>query len=227
MKRAYRNRQEAGKILAEELSHYKGQPGLLVLALPRGGVELAAEIASALNAELDILVVRKMGIPGLEEVAMGAIASGGVEVLNKDILPEFDIAQDAVEKVRQDETKELNRREMAYRGDRPIYDVRDRSVIIVDDGIATGATIQAAVRSLKGRQPRRIVIAVPVAPPSSLRDLREMVEEVVCPLVPENFQAVGQWYENFPQTTDNEVRKILSGAWGTKTVENQTTAKSN
>ncbi len=227
MKRAYRNRQEAGKILSEELSHYKGQPGLLVLALPRGGVELAAEIASALNAELDILVVRKMGIPGLEEVAMGAIASGGVEVLNKDILPEFDIAQDAVEKVRQDETKELNRREMAYRGDRPIYDVRDRSVIIVDDGIATGATIQAAVRSLKGRQPRRIVIAVPVAPPSSLRDLREMVDEVVCPLVPENFQAVGQWYENFPQTTDNEVRKILSGAWGTKTVENQTTAKSN
>lgn len=227
MKRVYKNRQEAGRTLAEELSGYKDQPGLLVLALPRGGVELAAEVASALNAAIDIIVVRKMGIPGLEEVAMGAIASGGVEVLNKDILPEFDIAQDAVEKVRQDETKELYRRERAYRGDRPIYDVRDRDVIIVDDGIATGATIQAAVRSLKGRQPRRMVIAVPVAPSAALRDLREMVDEVVCPLVPENFQAVGQWYESFPQTTDDEVRRILSGAWDTNMVKNQTTAKNN
>ena len=213
MMQGYKNRQEAGKILADKLKHLKGRSGLLVLGLPRGGVVVAEAVASELEAELDVLLVRKLGIPGHEEVAMGAIATGGAEYLNQDIINQLYISDEHLEMVRQKETAELKRRETEFRGDRNIYSVEGRTVIIVDDGIATGATIQVAESALRKRGPGRIVIAVPVAPPSVIMTLKQQADEVVCPLAPESFRAVGQWYQDFAQTTDTEVRRILRRNW--------------
>ncbi len=211
----YKNRQTAGKILAGHLSHLKGQEGLLVLALPRGGVVVAAEVAASLKADLDVLVVRKLGVPGYEEVAMGAIASGGSEYLDTDMIRRLGIDRQSIEGVRVMETNELKRREAAYRGDRPPPAIAGKTVIIVDDGIATGATIHAAVQALGKQNPGRIIIAVPVAPAEAIDALYQIADEVICPLTPEGFTAVGQWYAHFAQTSDEEVRKTLHNAWNT------------
>lgn len=213
MRDLYKDRRDAGKILAGELKGAQGNQELLVLGLPRGGVVVAYEVASALNADLDVLVVRKMGAPRREEVAMGAIASGGAEFLNEEMIRRLGITDHEIEKTRENERIELKRREQLYRGDRALFDSKRRSVILVDDGIATGATARVAVSALKGLEPERIIVAVPVAPPEAVGELERLADRVVCPLIPENFQAVGQWYQNFAQTTDEEVRRILSRAW--------------
>ena len=209
----YKNRQAAGRILAGHLRHVKGRKGLLVLGLPRGGVIVAAEVAAGLEAALDVIVVRKLGIPGYAEVAMGAIASGGAEYLNADIIDSLRITREQLERVRRAELKELKRRELAYRGERPPPAIAGRTLVLADDGIATGATIHAAVKALKKQKPAHLIAAVPVAPREAVNELSQILEELICPLIPESFAAVGQWYEQFPQTTDAEVRKALAGAW--------------
>lgn len=213
MRELYKDRRDAGKILAGELKGVQGHQEPLVLGLPRGGVVVAYEVASALNADLDVLVVRKMGAPGREEVAMGAIASGGAEFLNGEMIRRLGITDHEIETKRENEKIELKRREQLYRGDRALFDSQRRSVILVDDGIATGATVRVAVSALKGLEPERIIVAVPVAPPEAVGELERLADRLICPLIPENFQAVGQWYQNFTQTTDEEVRRILSRAW--------------
>lgn len=206
----YRDRREAGRVLAGALQHYRGRAGLLVLALPRGGVAVAFEVAHALEAPLDVFVVRKLGFPGHEEYAMGAIASGGVCVMNS--LPGMDVTPDAVARVVAREEAELARREGLYRGDRPRIDVRGRTVIVVDDGLATGATMRAAVMALRQQGPGRLVVAVPVGAPETCRSLRAEADELVCPAMPDPFRAVGLWYREFPQATDQEVHELLDEA---------------
>ncbi len=183
-----------------------------VLALPRGGVPIGYEVAQALNAPLDVFVVRKLGVPGHEELAMGAIAAGGVRVLNDDVLGYVPVPRAAIEAVAQREQQELERRERAYRGNRPPIDVAGKTVIVVDDGLATGSTMRAAVRALRKMQPRAIVVAVPVAAPQTCNELGREVDEMVCLRTPEPFQAVGLWYENFDQTSDEEVHDLLDRA---------------
>jgi predicted phosphoribosyltransferase len=207
----FRDRTEAGRLLAERLGAYAGCPDVLVLGLPRGGVPVAREVARALGAPLDVFLVRKLGVPGHEELAMGALASGGVCVLNDEAVRELRIPRRIIEAVASRELRELRRRERAYRGGRPAPDVRGRTVILVDDGLATGATMRAAVAALRRLGPARIVVAVPVAPPSTCRDLCDEADECVCIITPEPFQAVGLWYEDFSQTTDDEVRTLLGG----------------
>ena len=206
----YRDRREAGRVLARALQHYRGRAGLLVLALPRGGVAVGFEVAHALEAPLDVFVVRKLGFPGHEEYAMGAIASGGVRVMNP--LPGLDVTPDAVARVVGREETELARRERLYRGDRPRIDVRGRTVIVVDDGLATGATMRAAVMALRQQGPGQLVVAVPVGAPETCRSLRTLADELVCPAMPEPFRAVGLWYREFPQATDEEVHELLNEA---------------
>ncbi len=208
----FANRQEAGRRLAEALSAYAGRGGLLVLALPRGGVPVAFEIAKALKAELDVMVVRKLGVPYQEELAMGALASGGARVLNPEVIANLSLSEDVIEEVTRREEQELARRERAYRGDRPFPKVQGRTVILVDDGLATGATMRAAVAALKTLEPAAIVVAVPVAPPDTAARLREEVDDLVCLATPENFYAVGQWYVDFSQTSDEEVHELLAKA---------------
>jgi predicted phosphoribosyltransferase len=204
------NRREAGRVLAARLAQYAKRPDVIVLALPRGGVPVAHEVAQALAAPLDVFLVRKLGVPGHEEYAMGAIASGGVRVLNEDVLDALSIPPAIVDAVAALEQQELERRERLYRGDRPAPDVRGRAVILVDDGLATGATMHAAIKALRQQGAGRVVVAVPIAPPDACNQLREVVDDVVCAVTPEPFRAVGLWYEDFSQTTDDEVRELLA-----------------
>jgi putative phosphoribosyl transferase len=184
-----------------------------VLALPRGGVPVAAEIAAALGAELDLMIVRKLGAPGQTELAMGAIASGGVRVLNRDVIASLGIKETAIEEVARREQQELERREHAYRGERPRPAIEGHCVILVDDGIATGATMRAGIEALRRLKPAKIVVAVPVAPPDTVARLRNVADEVVCLATPEPFWAIGQWYVEFPQLSDETVRQALAEAW--------------
>jgi erythromycin esterase-like protein/predicted phosphoribosyltransferase len=208
--RIFRDRREAGRLLAEKLAVFANRPDVIVLALPRGGVPVGYEVARALGAPLDVLLVRKLGVPGYEELAMGAVASGGLRVLNDNVVKTLRIPDHVIEAVVAKEEKELARRERLYRGGRPFPDLRGRTVILVDDGLATGATMQAAVEALRQRQPARIVVAVPTASPDICEELRTKADEVICAVTPEPFYAVGFWYENFSQTTDEEVRNLLA-----------------
>lgn len=209
----FRDRDEAGRALGEALEpRFGGRDDLIVLALPRGGVPVGFEVAIRLRAPLDVFVVRKLGVPGYEELAMGAIATGGVRVLNEDVLSQVHLAPHTIDVVAAREQLELERRERAYRGDRSPVDVRDRTVILVDDGLATGSTMRAAVRALQNMDPRAIVVAVPVAAETTCDQLRREVDELVCLRTPEPFQAVGLWYEDFEQTSDAEVHDLLSRA---------------
>jgi predicted phosphoribosyltransferase len=208
--RFFRDRREAGRLLAAKLAAYANRPDVIVLALPRGGVPVAYEVARALNAPIDIFLVRKLGVPGYEELAMGAIATGGVRVLNDQLVGGLRIPDYIVDEVAASEQQELARRERLYRGDRPAPDVRGRTVILVDDGLATGATMLAAVKALRQQQPARIVVAVPTAAPETCEQLRAEVDDIICAITPEPFHAVGLWYEDFSQTTDEEVRDLLA-----------------
>jgi predicted phosphoribosyltransferase len=210
MTRRFRDRTEAGRLLAEKLAVYANHPNVIVLALPRGGVPVAYEVARALGAPLDVFLVRKLGIPGYEELAMGAIASGGVRVLNDQVVGGLRIPDYIVDEVAASEQKELIRRERLYRGDRPPPDVRGRTVILVDDGLATGATMLAAIKALRQQQPARIVVAVPTAAPETCEQLKKEADDVICAITPEPFHAVGLWYDDFSQTTDEEVRDLLA-----------------
>jgi len=208
----FRNRVEAGRQLAAKLTAYADRPDVLVLALPRGGVPVAYEVARALDAPLDVFLVRKLGLPGQEELAMGAIATGGVRVLNEEVVRGLDLPDEVIDEVTTREQQELNRRERMYRGDRPLPDVRGRTVILVDDGLATGSTMRAAVAALRRVQPAHITVAVPVGAPETCAELQDEADEVVCARVPEPFYAVGIWYGDFSQTTDEEVRELLERA---------------
>src|SRR5881398_1678947 len=212
MERAFPNRAEAGRLLAEKLENYAGRSDVVVLGLPRGGVPVAYEVAQRLGAPLDVFVVRKLGVPGFEELAAGAIASGGVRVLNEDVVRAIPYASEAIEAVTAKETAELQRREQMYREGRAAPELRDRVVILVDDGLATGATMRAAVKALRQRGAAKIVVAVPVGPPDTCHEIEEQADETVCLSMPEFFQAVGQYYEDFSQTTDEDVRQLLTSA---------------
>jgi len=207
----YRDRRHAGVELARHLAHVKGQY-VVVLALPRGGVPVAFEVARALDAPLDVFVVRKLGLPGHPEFAMGALASGGVRVLNDEVVRLYRIPEQAVEAIAQDEQTELERRERAYRSQRPALDVRGRTVVLIDDGLATGSTMKAAVEAVRALSPARIIVAVPVGSPDTCREFAGIADEIVCARRPEHFAAVGQWYDDFRQTTDEEVRELLQTA---------------
>ena len=206
----FRDRSEAGRLLAAKLADYADRPDVVVLALPRGGVPVAYEVARALGAPLDVFLVRKLGIPGHEELAMGAVATGGVRVLNEQVVRALRIPDYVIDAIAAKEEQELARRERLYRGDRPPPDVRGRTVILVDDGLATGATMHAAIQALRQQQPAHIVVAVPAASPEACDELKEEVDDVVCAVTPEPFYAVGLWYEDFSQTTDEEVRDLLA-----------------
>jgi putative phosphoribosyl transferase len=205
----FRDRREAGRILAQELLQYANRPDVIILALPRGGVPVAYEVALALNAPLDVFIVRKLGLPANEELAIGAIASGGVRVLNEDLIRALYIPAEVIELVAQRELQELQRRERLYRGDRHPPDIHDRTVILVDDGLATGASMRAAVAALRAQKPNRIVVAVPTSAPETCDALAAEVDEIVCAITPEPFLGVGRWYEDFSQTTDEGVRLFL------------------
>lgn len=208
----FRDRFEAGRHLARALAAYAGRPDIVVLALPRGGVPVGYEVAKALHAPLDVMLVRKLGVPGHEELAMGAIASGGVRVISDDIVRTLGITERVLAAAAAQEEHELKRRERAYRGTRPPADIRGRTVILVDDGLATGSTMRAAITALKAQQPRQLVVAVPVAAAETCESLRNEVDAVVCAFTPEPFFAVGQWYQDFSQSTDEEVRELLQSA---------------
>jgi putative phosphoribosyl transferase len=210
----YKDRADAGRRLAEALKESVGGHDVLVLALPRGGVPVGAEVARALGAELDIYLVRKLGVPQQPELAFGAVASGGTVVLNHDVVGAFRLSQSNIEEVALMEAKELMRRERLYRGDKPPPRVAGRTVILVDDGLATGASMRAAARAVRQLRPRRLVIAVPVGAPETCEALRRECDDVVCPLQPAAFEAVGLWYDSFDQTTDAAVRKLLGAASG-------------
>ena len=205
----FRDRSDAGKYLAEKLQKYKGRADVLVLALPRGGVPVGYEVAKELDVPLDIFLVRKLGVPGHEELALGAIATGGVRVLNDEVVHYLHIRPQLIDAIAARELKELRRREVAYRGSRPEPDVRGKIVILVDDGLATGSTIRAAVQALRQQQPARLVVAVPVAAPQTCDEDVVGADEIVCAVTPEAFLGVGQWYLDFSQTTDEEVRDLL------------------
>jgi putative phosphoribosyl transferase len=210
MKTQFRNRREAGQFLATKLENYARRQDVIVLALPRGGVPVGFEIASRLNVPLDIFLVRKLGAPVFEELAMGAIASGGVRVLNHEVIGRFGITPQMIEAVAVEEQRELERREREYRGDRKPIAIRDRTIILVDDGLATGASMRAAVMALKQQQPKRIVVAVPVGAAATCQMFQGEVDEVVCGIEPRDLGAVGAWYTDFTQTTDEEVRSLLA-----------------
>src|SRR5947207_8318538 len=208
MRTRFRNRSEAGRLLGVILEKYKDQPDVLVLGLPRGGVPVAYEVADALHAPLDVFIVRKLGVPGHEELAMGAIASGGVRVLNDDVMRVLPIPQRIIDAVTNRETQELQRRERLYRGDRPPPDVHSRTVILVDDGLATGSTMRAAVKALRQLQPDRIVVAVPVGAAETCSEFQQEADEAICAITPDPFYAVGYWYADFEPTSDDEVREL-------------------
>lgn len=208
----FANRREAGRILASLLMKYADRDDVLVLALPRGGVPVGFEVAQALRAPLDVFIVRKLGVPGHDELAMGAIATGGVRVLNDDVVISLELEPEVIDAVAVREEKELARRERIYRGARPAPDVHGRTVILVDDGLATGSTMRAAVAALRKQRPARIVVAVPVAAPETCEEFKTEVDEVICAATPRMFNGVGRWYEDFSQTTDAEVHELLAQA---------------
>jgi predicted phosphoribosyltransferase len=212
--RTYRDRREAGRALAEELASYRDRDNVLVLGLARGGVPVAWEIAAALHAPLDVFLVRKLGVPRWSELAMGALASGGGVVMNDNVISSLHVTDEQVREVIASETAELVRREQAYRGGRPIADPRGKTVILVDDGIATGASMLAAVRAVRASGPESIVVAVPVGPQSTCRDLAQEADDVVCATMPPGFEAVGQVYADFHQVSDDEVRELLGTPTG-------------
>jgi putative phosphoribosyl transferase len=206
----FENRYDAGRFLAGKLTAFADRTDVVVLALPRGGVPIGYEIAKALNAPLDIFLVRKLGAPIHPELAMGAIASGGVRVLNEDVVRKLRISPQTIDAVAAEELRELNRREQAYRGSRPALAVQNKVVILTDDGLATGASMRAAVMALKLLLPAKIIVAVPVGAPDTCAAFREIADEVICGITPDDFGAVGMWYEDFSQTTDEEVCAILA-----------------
>jgi predicted phosphoribosyltransferase len=208
----FRDRRSAGRLLSELLSDYTGTPNLLVLALPRGGVPVGYEVARALHAPLDVFLVRKLGLPGHEELAMGAIASGGVRVVNPEVMEAVPMAERVLEAVAEREQHEIERREREYRGERPPPTIAGRTIILVDDGLATGATMRAAARAIRAQHPARLVLAVPVAAGSTCAALASEADEIVCAETPEPFFAVGLWYEDFSETSDREVRDLLQSA---------------
>jgi putative phosphoribosyl transferase len=205
----FEDRRDAGRRLAAKLAKYAGERDLLVLALPRGGVPVAYEVAEALAAPLDVFLVRKLGVPGHDELAMGAIASGGIRVLNDDVIRALRLDEDTIDAVAAREWRTLRERELSYRGERSRPGVQGCTVILVDDGLATGASMRAAVQALNEESPKRLIVAVPVAPPETCEEIREEVDEIVCALTPLAFYGVGRWYEDFLQTTDEEVRELL------------------
>jgi putative phosphoribosyl transferase len=205
----FADRREAGAELARRLADFKDRHDVVVLALPRGGVPVAYEVARAIRAPLDVFLVRKLGLPGHPELAMGAIASGGVRVLNDDVVRWYGVAASAIDQVANDEQVELERRERVYRAGRPSVDLRDRTVLLIDDGLATGSTMRAAVEAVRKHAPARIVVAVPVGAPETCRELADVADAVVCARTPEPFSAVGLWYRDFAQTTDDEVRELF------------------
>jgi len=212
MRTRFHNRAEAGRRLAAELQPYAGRDDVVVLALPRGGVPVAFEVASALAAPLDVFIVRKLGLPGHEEFAMGALASGGVRLLNDRVVALYGLSQREIDRVTATEQAELERRERCYRGDRPFPDLRGRIVILVDDGLATGSTMRAAVEALRLEGPKKIIVAVPVSAAETCDSFGDIADEIVCVMTPEPFHAVGLWYDDFSQTTDEEVHDLLDRA---------------
>ena len=219
MKTQFSNRTEAGQCLAENLSSYTNREDVIVLALPRGGVPVAAEVAKKLNAPLDVFVVRKLGLPGHPELAMGAIASGGVRVFNGEVVNSLRIPDEVIDAVSAEELIELQRREKSYRDDLPPPEVEGKTVILIDDGIATGSTMLAAISALRQLNARRIVVGAPVVAAPTYYEIRRAADDVTAVMVPENFYAVGQWYEDFSQTTDEEVRELLAQAARRQPVE--------
>lgn len=210
--RPYRNRREAGRILAEHVREQMDTADTVVLALPRGGVPVGFEVARALGAPLDVFVVRKLGVPQQPELAMGAIASGGVKIMNEAVVADLGITEKEIAAVADRETAELARREKSYRDNRPPIDVHGRVVILIDDGLATGSTMRAAIAAVRQRRPGRLVVAVPVGAKDTCTDLASEVDALICPLQPEALMAIGAWYEDFSQTTDEDVRKSLAAA---------------
>jgi predicted phosphoribosyltransferase len=208
----FRDRREAGRQLAQHLARYANRPDVIVLALPRGGVPVAYEVARALHAPLDVFLVRKLGLPGHEEFAMGAVASGNVRVLNREAVEQLHIPQKVIDAVAERELQELERRERMYRDDRPFPDVRGKTVILVDDGLATGSTMRAAAQALRQQASARLVVAVPAGSPETCAEFSAEVDEIVCAITPDPFYAVGVWYDDFTQTTDEEVRALLAAA---------------
>ncbi|QPC83328.1 phosphoribosyltransferase [Phototrophicus methaneseepsis] len=205
----FQNRSEAGKFLAEKLVAYRDEPNVLILALPRGGVPVAVEVANVLHAPMDLFLVRKLGVPGRDELAMGAVATGGIRVLNSSVIKNLEVTQAQIEAVTAREKEELARREQAYRDDQPPPRIQDRTIILIDDGLATGATMRAAVQALRQQQPSRLVVGVPVASPQTCAELQELVDEIVCAITPDQFNAIGTWYEDFSQLTDDDVRDLM------------------
>jgi len=208
----FRDRSQAGQLLARHLQHYTGRSDVVVLALPRGGVPVAYEIARALKAPMEVFVVRKLGVPGDEELAVGAIASGGVRVLSGKLIAELGLTDEDIERTTARELAELNRRERIFRGDRPFPSLEGRVVILVDDGIATGATMRAAIRAVRAHRPAQVSVAVPVAAPQALQALRPEVDELICPLTPDPLTGIGAWYQDFAQLQDAEVIAYLRRA---------------
>lgn len=206
----FADRRDAGRLLASRLSEYADRDDVVVLALPRGGVPVAYEVASALHAPLDVLSVRKLGVPGHEELAMGAIGSGGLKALNYDVIDALGIEREQVAGVAEREARELERRERVYRDSRPYPQVEGKTVILIDDGLATGASMLVAVKTLREKNPTKIVVAVPVGPPDTCAMLTESADDVICYAMPELFGGVGAWYDDFRQTTDEEVRELLA-----------------
>jgi putative phosphoribosyl transferase len=205
----FKDRAEAGKFLAEKLLKYRDQPDVLVLALPRGGVPVAVEVAQALHIPLDVFLVRKLGVPGHEELAMGAVATGGVRVLNQSVMQNLGVTKAELDAVTRAEQQELERRQQAYRDARPLPEIHDHTVILIDDGLATGASMRAAVLAIRQQHPARVVVGVPAAAPETCDEFRDEVDDIVCAITPYPFYGVGQWFEDFSQVTDDEVRRML------------------
>jgi putative phosphoribosyl transferase len=223
----FKNRRDAGQKLAAALMRYKKNPGLLVLGLPRGGITVAYEVAVALEAPLDVLIVRKLGVPGHLELAMGAVATGGIRILNESVIQNLRISTSEIERSSSEAQKSVARLEKLYRGTKPAAIIAGQTVIVVDDGLATGATMQAAIQALKRMGPGQLVIAVPVASPDVYESLKKEVYEIICLLKPERFKAVGEWYEDFTQTQDEEVQKYLENSKTQKVAPANLTCKAS
>ncbi|HEY4231001.1 MAG TPA: phosphoribosyltransferase family protein [Thermoanaerobaculia bacterium] len=215
------DRREGGRVLARKLKAFASRTDVVVLGLPRGGVPVAYEVASALHAPLEVFLVRKLGMPGAEELAFGALASGGLRLVDESLLRRYGVSAEEVERITERERRELDRRELAYRGGRPALSLRGRVALLVDDGLATGSSMTAAILALRGAAPARIVAAVPVAPAETCECLRQTADAVVCALTPEPFEAVGRWYRDFDQTTDEEVRELLARARAERSEESR------